>query len=412
MKRLFLITLLALSCQVGLPSKGTLPDGCPAGRPILEAMTYNLGLAPGVEPYSTPRIKPMAEALKQFRDVGVICLQEAWTQEAKDAIVASLALPAENVYYADTAGQGDDLTDISVCKPGQLDAVETCARDNCGDEPVEEQSRCAYKECRSTLVAIYGLFGGGENCLDCLASAVGMSIDDVVATCKPPGHGVTHAYGGQNGQMLISRWPLKNRESVLIPSSIANRAALFATIELEGHESVEVACTHLSTSADVPPSHRGPDGKKMFSSWDDEMNAQMDIVSAKLKERAGSRPQLLLGDLNSGPGLGKSVTPDMPKVWSHIVSLGFTSPAAMAERPYCSVCPENSQRLIDGDHPGSHLIDHVLYRDPLGGSRLIPACTRRLLDSTHEVYYPGYDGRLVEGHLSDHYAVSVGFYYE
>jgi len=411
MKRLPVLFALTFSCHLVMPS-GKVPTEGPEQGPVLETMTYNVGLAPGVEPYATPRIKPIAQELAKFRGTGVMCIEEAWTRQAKDEIIAAIDLPPENIFYVDTIGQGDDLSNINVCKPGQLDGVAACAKSKCGSMPTEDQTRCAYQECKSELISLYGLMGGGEDCLDCLIASVGTSLDTAFDACTTPGHGVTHAYGGQNGEILVSHFPLKNRESILLPSSIANRPALFATIEIDGREPIEVACLHAATDGEVPPSHRGPDGQKMFSSWDEEMNAQMDIVSERLKQRAGHRPQLLLGDLNAGPALGHGIGEDMPKVWSHIVSLGFTSPAAEADHPFCSVCDDDTQRRLDMPNPGKALIDHVLVRDPHGGSTLIPMGTRRLFDTYHEAYYPGYDGRMVEGHLSDHYAVTVSFRYE
>lgn len=412
MKRASVSLLFVIGCAaLGRPERTVPTEGVVHG-PILEAVTYNLGLAPGVEPYASPRIKPLAHELGKLRDVGVMCLQEVWTKEAKEAIVAELALPPENVFYSDTTGQGDDLSKINVCKPGQLDGVASCMRTHCTGLPDEEQSRCGREQCMGALVSLYGLTGSGENCLNCLVASVGKPFEGALKTCATPGQGVTHVYDGQNGQMLISRFPLAHTEAILLPSSIANRAALFATIELEGHESIEVACMHSATSNQVPPSHRGSDGKRTFSDWNDEMIGQVDIVSKRLKERAGNRPQLLLGDLNTGPGLGHDVTEDEPRVWSRIVSLGFTSPATQADHPFCSVCSDNTQRQIENPNPGNHLIDHVLVRDPPGGSTLIPVNVRRMFDADHLVYYRGYDGQLVEGHLSDHYAVAVSFHYE
>lgn len=412
MKRMSLFLFFALSCiSVTRLNTGTTPTTCPANGPVLETLTFNLGLAPGVEPYATPRIAPVAHELGKLRDVGVMCFEEVWTQESKLQIVAALGLPPENVFYVDTSGQGDDLSSINVCKPGQLDGVAGCARKHCGGMPDEEQGRCVRQDCLEDLVMLY-LSGSGGNCLNCLIASVGNTIEDAVRTCSTPGHGRTHAYGGQNGQMLVSRFPLKDKESILLPSSIANRVGLFATIELAGHESIEVACMHAATTNEVPPSHRGKDGKKMFSSWQEEMEAQIDIVSKRLQERAGGRPQLLLGDLNAGPELKNGISALEPSVWSHVLSLGFTSPVTQANEPFCSSCSDNSQRQIEHVNPASNLIDHVLVRDPPGGSVLTPVCTRRLFDTEHEIYYRGYDGQLVEGHLSDHYAVSVSFRYE
>jgi len=401
------LTALCLSCNPSLHAPSArLPQACDEPGPYLETLTYNVGLAPGVVPYATPRIAPVAEELAKFRDVGVMCLQEVWTDEARDAILASLALPEEQVYYADTRGQGDALEGVNVCRPGQIDALASCARDACADWPEEEHARCTLDACGGEIVSLY-LRGGGD-CLNCLVSSVGGSIDDAVGACTAPAPGVTHSYDGRNGVMLVSRWPLVNREAILLPSSIANRAALFASVELEGRETVELACAHISTWNRLPPSHRGPDGRKSFKDWDEEMIAQIEIVSRRLRERAGGRPQIFLGDLNAGPEIGRHISAAAPKVWSRVQGLGFESPASRARTPFCSTCSSNTLRS-----PGSksYLIDHVLYRDPIGGSRLEPACVRSLLDEGHLRYFRGYDGRMREEHLSDHYAVAVSFIY-
>jgi hypothetical protein len=399
---------LSLSCNPRLmPSESRVPQACDAAGPYLETLTWNVGLAPGVVPLATPRIVPVAQEVARFRDVGLVCLQEVWTDEARDAVLAALALPEERVYYVDTSGQGDDLSGVNVCRPGQVDDLAACARSACAGWPDEEHARCALDACGDEIVSLY--LRGGENCLGCLVSSVGESIDGTVRACTAPAPGVTHSYGGRNGVMLVSRWPLVRRESILLPSSIANRAALFASVELEGRETLEVACAHLSTWNRLPPSHRGPDGRKMFDDWDEEMIAQVDIIARKLAERAKGRPQLFLGDMNAAPGITKAMAEDMPKVWSRLVRHGFESPAVRAETPFCSVCRGNTLR---DPSARDKLIDHVLVRDPVGGSRLMPVCTRSLVDGGHLRYFPGYDGRMVEEHLSDHYAVSVTFRYD
>ena len=113
--------------------------------------------------------------------------------------------------------------------------------------------------------------------------------------------------------------------------------------------------------------------------------------------------------MNTGPDVGPSMRADMPGVWSLIRSLGFSSPAAQAEEPFCSVCRGNSLR---DPNARDKLIDHVLVRDPIGGSTLTPACTRSILDAEHKRYFKGHDGLMMEEHLSDHYAVTVTFRYD
>jgi endonuclease/exonuclease/phosphatase family metal-dependent hydrolase len=399
---------LGLSCNPSLmaPSGKRYPSECRDHGPILETMTWNVGLAPGVVPYATPRVKPVAEELGKFRNLGLICLQEVWTQEARDAIVASLKLPADQVYYVDTRGMGEEPAGSNVCSPSQIGPLAACVRENCDDiEDPEETTVCANRECHSDLVSLY--LNGGRDCLDCLVASVGKGLASIEATCTKPAAGRTRAYEGQNGVMLISRWPLVNREWEMLPASYSNRVALYATVNLQDREPLEVACTHASTYAEMPPGFK-QDGRTVFGDWDDEMITQMTMISQKLTERAGTHPQLFMGDMNAGPEIG-SIRPDMSRVWTRIRSLGFSSPAAQAERPFCSVCDGNSLRDAGAN---DKLIDHVLVRDPVGGSALEPKCVRSVIDGDHKRYFKGYGDTLLEEHLSDHYGVAVTFSYQ
>ena len=410
MKRFLALFALCLSCNPNLMAPGSkrYPAECREGGPILETVTWNVGLAPGVVSYATPRTPAVAEELSKFRHVGVMCLQEVWTQEAKDAIVAAMGLPEEQVYYVDTRGMGEEPPGSNVCSADQLAPISQCVREECsGLAHPEETTICANRECHDELVSAY--MRGGRDCLDCLAASVGKDVDAVEAQCTAPAPGVTRAFDGQNGVMLISRWPLKDREWEMLPASYSNRVALYASIELEGRETLEVACAHISTWTELSPALKDEDGDAVFGDWDDEMVAQVTRISDALKRRAQGRPQLFLTDLNAGPEIGRGIKGDMPRVWSRVRALGFSSPAAQAERPFCSVCNGNTLR---GPTANSKLIDHVLMRDPIGGSRLEPKCVRSLFDGEHARYFKGYGDGLMEEHLSDHYAVAVTFRYE
>jgi hypothetical protein len=391
-----------LACGPGARTYPTVPLECPQ-EPILETVTVNWGLAPGVVRHASPRIPAVADEIRTLRlgRMGIACFQEVWTDEARDAVVEALALPPENVYVFDTRGE-NERTGIDVCAPGELDDVEACVRSHCTGLPDEEQTICALDHCKTDLGLMY--YAGAKECFNCVAASVGLPVDGIVARCVQPDvhstvQGASRAFGGRNGVVLASRWPLKRREAIRLRSSYSNRVALLATIEVPGFGPIEVACTHVSTWNELPPNH--PE----FSDWDDEMKAQIEDVSERLAERAGGvRPQLFLGDMNAGPRIAPDVSEAMGKVWSRIVSLGFFSPAAHVTEPFCSTCEGNSLRAADAR---SYLIDHVLLRDPKGGPELVPVCAHPFLDQSR--VYEGYGGQLVDGHLSDHYGINVDF---
>lgn len=399
MRKTGLLLFLAFTtCKPGTVAP-RYPTNCPNDEPLLETATVNWGVAPGVVALATPRIAPIAEEVKNLRGAGILCFQELWTKESKDAVTLALG-PDMHTYYVETRGE-NERPGIDVCLPGEIGGLAACGKKHCSAEPDEEQTICTLRACHDELVNLY--ISGGRECLNCLTASVGHPVDEIVKICEQPTlqstiQGASRAYDGQNGVLLASRWPLKNPEALRLRASFSNRVALFATIELAGSEPIEVACTHLSTWNELPPNH--PE----FSDWDGEMIGQVEDISKRLFERAGKRPSLFMGDMNTGPSRGGDVVEAMPKVWRRIESLWFRSPAACAEPAFCSTCSGNTLRSPTAR---SYVIDHVLLRDPKGGTELEPVCAHPFIDQRRR--FPGYDGGLVDSHLSDHYGVIVKF---
>lgn len=375
---------------------------------VLKTVTVNWGIAPGVVDLATPRIPAMAEEVSKMRGRDVLCFEELWPLEAKQAAIKALGSDM-HTFYVETRGENQQYG-VNVCTPSQIQDSAACARKKCANLPTEEQTICVHKACRDDLVNLY--IQGGAKCVICMVASVGHSIEEVVNNCEQsdpqtPIAGVSRAFDGQNGVLLASRWPLKNTEALRLQASFSNRVALFATIEIEGNEPIEVACAHISTRNEI-----SPDNPK-FANWNEEMNSQIDVISTRLKQRAGDRPSLFLGDMNAGPVLGEMITEYTPKVWSHIRELGFYSPAVDADPPFCTICADNTlryvkivgNRLVPSYGKNNYLIDHVLVRNPAGGTELKTVSAYHFLTQVRN--FKGYDGQLVKRHLSDHYGVIV-----
>ncbi len=376
---------------VGCKSKTHDPPIFSGEELVVEVRTVNLAVAPGVIHLATPRISAIAEEISQMSETGIICFEELWTQESKDAVIKALG-PKMHVFYVDTLGE-NQRDGESVCSLSQAKRAISCARKNCGDLPDEEQTICVVEQCADELFLIR--LRGGEQCLHCLVASVGKSIDGIVEACVQPDNqpliaGASRAFGGQNGVLVASRWPLLNVEALRLRASFSNRVALFATVMMpEGYEYVEVACTHISTETPLQPNH--PD----FSSWDEEMIAQIEDISKRLKERAGNRPSLFLGDMNTGPAAGEWISAEMPKVWKRIIELGFYSSAMdVADPLFCTMCLSNTLRLKSAKNT---IIDHILVRDPSGGSQLEPISAHPFFDEIRR--FAGYRGEPVQKHL-------------
>lgn len=390
---LALFSLLCTTCvkhvTVPRPSYAAPAPACENAPSDVDVVTYNAGLGPGIVKHAAARAPHVIDAVAAT-PFDVLCLQEIWTDGDCDAIVGRLGLPAQNVAYARTAGLGE--TGADKCSPGRLDKLSACARDKCKGVDDEDLSACALANCRSALTWI---FIEDRNCVNCLAAMAGHGIDDIRSRCV--GTGMSRIYGGRNGVVLASRWPLKDAEARLLNASNANRVALFARVEVPGKGEIEIACTHLSATEDVAPFHSG------HADWDEERAEQLDAISSRLAERAGGRPQLLVGDMNFG-GADDAVEEESGWVWYRAHELGFTDPVAHVRPRLCSRCPWNT---FVSDTPKGKLIDHALLRDPDGGLTVTPTCARREFESP--VTVTGYDGKPVVTSLSDHYGIRAKF---
>lgn len=388
------LSLMCATCvktiTVRPPSYGPPANACESAPADLDVVTYNTGLGPGIVSYASARAPHVIDAVAST-PFDVLCLQEVWTDGDRDAIIARLGLPPENVAFVRTAGLGETGEDR--CSDGDLDRLSACTAERCRGVPEEDLTMCALSRCES---ALRGIFFRNRECLNCLAAMSGHSEASIRRHCTT--RGMSRIYGGRNGIILASRWPLLDKEAIMLPTSNANRVAILARVDVPGRGEVELACTHLSSSQAIPPYHSG------YDDWDEEKAAQLEIVSRRLAERAAGRPQFFIGDHNFGGGDGASIEDESGWVWYRAHELGFSDPAAYVTPRLCSICSGNT---FVGTRPRSKLIDHVLLRDPPGGIAVEPTCGERMYEGT--VTVPGYEGSPVSTSLSDHYGIRMKF---
>lgn len=354
------------------------------------ALTYNAGLGPGMVSLSSPRAPHVAVNVAAA-DADVVCLQEVWLEKDEREIIDALGLPPHHVLTRDTTGMRENPDDR--CPDGGLSDLVACAERACASTPVEEQTLCALRNCETDLLPIYLT---DRPCLDCLASGVGMPVREIARRCESGS--MSHVYGGRNGVILASRWPLRDVESIVLPASAANRVVLFARVDVPDSGPIEVACTHLSSSQRIDPDQPG------LETWDEEKAEQLRLASERLAARAADgSPQLFLGDMNFGPAVGSDIRDVSQEVWNDAVRYGFVSVGVVAAQPQCTVCPGNTLR---GNYPG-HLIDHALVRNAAAGPRLTATCAERTFVEPREI--AGHDGTPVTTNLSDHYGVLFRF---
>jgi endonuclease/exonuclease/phosphatase family metal-dependent hydrolase len=376
-----------------LPFRPSLPATCRNVPSDISAVTYNTALAPGINPWSSARLPHIASVLAETRDDDVVCLQEVWRPADVAHIVTRLGYPPEQVFWADTRDDRDG--EIGMCSADAMQDVLSCAKRRCGGASAEALTICGRQHCATPMISLYLLH---RSCFRCIVSSVGKSLDEIARTCTT-GHGGSYVYGGANGVILASRWPLTDREAVRLPSSGAHRVALLARMHIRGRHPIEVACTHLSADEEVLPFN------PRFSSWSDERDAQFRIISRRMRDRAGSGIQMLLGDMNFGIGRDGVVDDIGEDNWRLAESFGWDSPAARADKPLCTECGWNS--FIHSRR--SHLIDHIFVRRlPESESNAPRPLCAEVLFNRGVILRTG-PRQMARSHLSDHFGLRVRF---
>ena len=96
---------------------------CEDAKSDINFVSFNCAWAPGMVPRTLDRVGPGIEAIKNL-DFDVLCLQETWLPEHRDALTVALNLPETQVFTIDT--RNDDLgtrlgeTSEDVCTDEEL----------------------------------------------------------------------------------------------------------------------------------------------------------------------------------------------------------------------------------------------------------------------------------------------------
>jgi endonuclease/exonuclease/phosphatase family metal-dependent hydrolase len=349
--------------------------------------SFNVGLARGFVPYAEDRLAPLGEAIHDDNS-DVICLQEVWSQEDIDALLAATEHAWPHNYYFKTAS--DEVN--AGCTPEEVDPLQACIETNCADVPQDGLASCGLSNCGAEFMA------ASSACQGCIASNLDKPIDEIVAVCG--GGGPAFAYGGHNGLLLLSKHPLKDTEHLLMTSAVTQRSVLRARVELPEFGEATVYCTHLA--ADLSASLPYPEGRE-HSSYPEEQAAQIDAALDWIDGHGDEGVVLLMGDFNTGPALD-GIAAEVAENFPTFAARGWTSTLAV-DTPQCTFCADNrvqgggaDSKLAGGE--SGVLIDHIFIKTPLADRVLIAA---RAFDQTQPIQTTA-EGTL-DLHLSDHYGL-------
>jgi endonuclease/exonuclease/phosphatase family metal-dependent hydrolase len=369
--------------MLAISTAGCGSEACEQAPPLTLA-TFNAGLAAADVEYAPERAEPVAEALAAQR-VDVLCVQEFWSAADWDRLIEAAGTNLPNVVRRDPLPQC-----ASGCLAGETDPVATCAAEPCAGLTGVEYLGCADSHCGAQQV----LSGSCIGCLLGEATADGGATETELAErCAIPPDQSADAYlfDCSYDTGILTSGAVVHQESRPLDSFMVLSTVDHARIATEAGE-VDVFCAHLQSEMGFP--YQGD-----FGSYEAEQAHQIDQLLAFIGEKDdGSRPVVLMGDLNTGPAIPEAgVVGEWPHHYQRFVTAGFANPHAESGDASCSYCPENT---FQSDSADPRLLDHILLKNATTGA----SCTRFMTETTT---IESKDGDLVETHYSDHFGLQA-----
>jgi len=350
----------------------------------LTAVTFNGGLARGFVDYADDRAQHVSDAVAAL-DVDLVCVQEIWQPEHVDMLGTAAQTTLPNQLFLEPLPDDNPGEPACPADATEVQALETCARDNCSAALPDDLADCVLGNCFAEFSAI------SVECNQCIAANVGGTIDDAFTACTESSQ--AYAYGGAFGIGILTREAVTTSDSSVFASTFNRRAVLYAELETGALGTVHVFCTHLTAIFSSIP------WPKPTGSWQEEQLLQITEMRDYIDEKAGvGGTVIVLGDFNTGPG-GSDWVQEYETNFDALAD-GFTVPFLDSPNAVCTFCDTNP--LNGGiDHDTSVLIDHILVRNFAGTTDAM-----RVLDGPLNITV---DGTPVETTYSDHYGVQVAF---
>ena len=232
------------------------------------------------------RLKPTVEAITDI-NADVLCLQEIFYRDDIDyftnALNNSPKWAGSDVYVEFTQ---EEITEIpcGVQDNTPLFTIQMCVMTNCIPIGEESLASCILANCAAEIDS------PTPECTQCLAANIILNdFAEITKTCTSEAQG-TLLFGGHNGLIMVSKQEIKNKDYIEIEDSVVEqKGALYG--EVDG---IQIACGHIAAEAPIPygGQHQSYQGQNAY---------ELNTILFFLNKKENGSPQVLIGDLNTGP---------------------------------------------------------------------------------------------------------------
>jgi hypothetical protein len=423
---------------------------CPTALSTISVDVYNTSLYGPGAPDNPQREQRIGPVIGQ-RTSDVICLLEVDAQQWQSDIITATASAYPNTYSIPTTNAGTPFTDPKN-QSGQTPAAPTqapCAFlsqvtiDNaiqCGEMSCSTQTAaddggaaggtlaggtaCISENCAGPFINVQAAnsnvgIPGGPACFDCLINEVAGNGTwaDAANVCTTVAASPL-AFDGESSVMILSRVPLMNTDSYILPSTLFRRTVLYAQLQLSGGQSVDFYCGGLTSTfngENLPYiGDYGGGADASTPEWENENLWQAQKLIAWVGTKSGSNPAIVVGDWRSSLGAGadagappeggvalQSQAPATMQLFQNTSGWSFAVGPNAGTTPWvpqCNFCPGVED---NGPSESYFVVQPMLVNWPNGG---LGATTSESLIFTDSVDLGGDAGK---GPLSPYYGVNI-----
>jgi len=353
-------------------------------------LTFNAGLDPTTVLNYAERLKVLPQALA---DTGadVVCLQEVWKEADEKKIADDLKLVYPYRFYKVTKAEEPE-PQPAACTEDDLLPMAMCYLQNCGETDPSDVVAIGLCLAQNCLTEITGIPAECRNCL--IGAIMGGSTDigSITEQCTTEQTPPTMAQGGNNGLMLLSRYPLSGAKLVTFDSFYYQRAYISAVATHPYFGKIEVICTQFTDTVGET-TYAGT-----YGSWSGELAAQaqsiIDLTPAK-----GTAFRVLMGDLAAGPAIGRDIRGKNEDVYNLFYYAYYFNPFIEPEdaAPSCTVCADNP---LTAANTVNQITSHILFTN----FETLDLRAVRALDGTFTYTK---SGKEKESPYSDHYGIKA-----